>query len=75
MSPRGGANNLRTAFRFAQWAASLPKPPTKHQVMDFLQCAGPRAKAWQRAWLDSLPNPYPQDPSGGNRAHHDQETP
>lgn len=75
MREPGGSSisNLHTAFRFAQWAESLPKPPTKLQVMDFLQCTGPMATRWRNAWLDNLPNPFPQAPSGSNRAHHHQD--
>ena len=73
MRARGGATNLRTAFRFAQWASSQPQPPTKLQVMRFLQCTGPMATRWRNAWLDNLPNPFLQPPSGGNRAHPHQD--
>ncbi len=66
-------SNLRNAFRFAQWASSQPKPPTKLQIMDFLQCTGITAKRWRKAWLDNLPNPFLQPPSGGNRAHPHQD--
>lgn len=77
MREPGGStiSNLRTAFRFAQWASTLPKPPTKLQVMNFLQCTGPMAVNWRRAWLSNLPNPFPQDASGGNRHPTDQDMP
>lgn len=77
MRESGGStiSNLRNAFRFAQWASSLPKPPTKLQIMAFLQCTGLTAIRWRSAWLDSLPNPFPQDLSGGNRTPTDQDMP
>jgi hypothetical protein len=77
MRQRGGSSisNLRTAFRFAQWASSLPKAPTKLQVMDFLQCTGPMAVNWRNEWLANLPNPFPQNITGGNRTHTDQDMP
>ena len=68
-------SNLRTAFRFAQWAQSRPKPPTKLQIMVFLQCTGPMAVSWRNAWLANLPNPYLRHPTGGNRPHTDQDMP
>jgi hypothetical protein len=77
MGTHGGStiSNLRTAFRFAQWASTLPKAPTKLEIMGFLGCTGITANHWRKAWLACLPSPYPRPITGGNRTHTDQELP
>lgn len=69
MTRRGGRSTsyLGDAFRFAQWAMQLPKPPTRLEVMEFLQCSGPRAKQWRKTWLQTLPAKV-ISPAGGNRS-------
>ena len=64
--PASEGSTLRETFLFAQWAMQLPEPPTKHQVMDFLQCRGLKASRWRRTWLATLPV-KPISPADGNR--------
>lgn len=70
--PRGRKPDLlERAFRFARWAAALPKPPTRDEVQGYLQCTGPMAARWRRTWLASLPDKKTPARStsvtGGNR--------
>lgn len=62
---------IETAFKFAIWAASLSRPPTRIEVQGFLQCSGPTAADWRRRWLRVLPT---TNQAGGKRPSNAAQT-
>jgi hypothetical protein len=72
--PKGKKGNaLIRGMQFAQWASTLPRPPTWREIQSQFGVPSNTARNWRTYWLKCLPNPYSRDIPGGNRIHADQE--